>query len=215
MSCRRYHHQCLVFIIFTFPYAEDKFPKVCTSLTSLKNKKCYPIPKGFTAPCGNDGNRGTCQELIIHDCSFKYSHYQTFQKGDEHHSWPHALYHKTCKCNSNFAGYDCSKCEFGYYGKNFLKLSAEKKDQYMRCINMSSYYISNYVVTLTPYQEINKTVMANRDPTALCHNISNYDLFAWIHYYAARGTIFPHNMTRGDIDFANLRAGVAYVASIV
>ena len=23
------------------------------------------------------------------------------------------------------------------------------------------------------------------------------------YYYAARGTIFPHNMTRGDIDFAN------------
>ena len=70
----------------------------------------------------------------------------------------------------------------------------------MRYINMSSYYISNYVVTLTPYEEINKTVMAKRDPTALFHNISNYDLFVWIHYYAARGTIFPHNMTRGEID---------------
>ena len=49
----------------------------------------------------------------------------------------------------------------------------------MRYINMSSYYISNYVVTLTPYEEINKTVMANRDPTALFHDISNYDLFVW------------------------------------
>ena len=87
--------------------------------------------------------------------------------------------------------------------KNFLKLSAQEKDQYMRYINMSRYYISDYVVTLTPYEEINKTVMANRDPTALFHNISNYDLFVWIHYYAARGTIFPHNMTRRDIDFAN------------
>ena len=56
---------------------------------------------------------------------------------------------------------------------------------------------------LTPYEEINKTVMANRDPTALFHNISNCDLFVWIHYYAAQGTIFLHNMTRGDIDFAN------------
>ena len=54
-----------------------------------------------------------------------------------------------------------------------------------------------------PYEEINKTFMANRDPTALFHNISNYDLFVWIHYYAARDTIFPHNMTRGHIDFAN------------
>ena len=29
------------------------------------------------------------------------------------------------------------------------------------------------------YEEINKTVMANRDPTALFHNISNYDLVVW------------------------------------
>ena len=42
--------------------------------------------------------------------------------------------------------------------KNFLKLSAEEKDQYMRYINMSRYCISNYVVTLTPNEEINKTV---------------------------------------------------------
>ena len=212
MSCRII--TCLVFFVFTFPCAEGQFPRVCTSLTSLKNKKCCPIPKGFSTPCGSDGNRGTCQELIIRDWTFKYSHYQTFQKEDDRHDWPHALYHKTCKCNSNFAGYDCSKCEFGYYGKNctqkktltrknFLTLSAEEKDRYMRYINMSRYYISDYVVTLTPYEEINETVMANRDPTALFHNISNYDLFVWMHYYAARDTIEPHNMTRADIDFAH------------
>ena len=212
MSCRII--TCLVFFVFTFPGAEGQFPRVCTSLTSLKNKKCCPIPKGFSAPCGNDGNRGICQELIIRDWTFKYSHYQTFQKEDDRHDWPHALYHKTCKCNSNFAGYDCSKCEFGYYGKdctqkktltrkNFLTLSAQEKDQYMRYINMSRYYISDYVVTLTPYEEINKTVIANRDPTALFYNISNYDLFVWMHYYAARDTIKPHNITWKDIDFAH------------
>ena len=62
--------------------------------------------------------------------------------------------------------------------KNFLKLSAEEKDQYIRYINMSRHYISDYVVTLTPYsEEVNKTVKSNREPTALFHNVSNYDLF--------------------------------------
>ena len=62
--------------------------------------------------------------------------------------------------------------------RSFLKLSAEEKDQYMRYINMSRHYISDYVVNLTPYsEEVNKTVKSNRDPTALFHNVSNYDLF--------------------------------------
>ena len=48
--------------------------------------------------------------------------------------------------------------------KNVLKLSAEEKDQYIRYINMSRHYISNYVVTLTPYsEEVNKTVKSNHD----------------------------------------------------
>ena len=137
MSCRII--RCLLFFVFTFLWAEGQFPSLCSFMTSLKNKECCWIPKGFSVPCGSDGNRGTYQELIIRDCSFKYSHYQPFQKGDERYNWPHALYHKTCKCNSNFAGYDCSKCEFGYYGrdctqkktptcKNFHKLPAEDKD---------------------------------------------------------------------------------------
>ena len=62
--------------------------------------------------------------------------------------------------------------------KNFLKLSAEENDQYIRYINMSRHYISDYVVNLTPYsEEVNKTVESNRNPTALFHNVSNYDLF--------------------------------------
>ena len=73
--------------------------------------------------------------------------------------------------------------------KNFVKLSAKEKDQYISYMNMSRHYISDYVVTLTPYSEdVNETVKSNRNPTALFHNVSNYDLFVWMHYYAARDT---------------------------
>ena len=203
---------CLVLV--TLPWTEGQFPKVCVTLDSLQSKECCPIPKGFKAPCGSDGNRGTCQELIIREWNFTYSHYQPFQEKDERHDWPHALYHKTCKCHSNFASYDCSKCEFGYYGnnctqkktlmrKNFGKLPTEEKERYMRYINMSKYYESDYVVTSTPYEEINRTVQAGGDPSTLFHNITNYDLFVWMHYYAARDTIHPNNITEAAIDFAH------------
>ena len=56
MSCRII--TSLVLIVFTLPQVEGQFPRVCTFLTNLKNKKC-PIPKVFSAPCGSDGNRGT------------------------------------------------------------------------------------------------------------------------------------------------------------
>ncbi|XP_020628304.1 tyrosinase-like [Orbicella faveolata] len=204
----------LYFIAVSLPWIEGQFPRACATLDSLKSKECCPIPKGFSAPCGSDGNRGTCQELMIREWNFTYSHFKTFQLQDERHDWPNALYHKTCKCQSNFAGYDCSKCEFGYYGnnctqkktltrKNFAKLSAEEKDRYMRYINMSKYFITDYVVTSTPYEEINRTVQAGGDPASLFHNITNYDLFVWMHYYAARDTIHPNNKTDSAIDFAH------------
>ena len=81
--------------------------------------------------------------------------------------------------------------------KNSLKLSAEEKDQYIMYINLSRHYISDYVATLTPYsEEVNKTVKSNSDPTALFHNVSNYDYDLWMRYYAARDT----NITwRGQI----------------
>ncbi|PFX12202.1 tyrosinase-like [Stylophora pistillata] len=205
----------LVFVVVTLPWVDGQFPRVCTNLDSLRRKECCPIPKGFTTKCGCDGDRGKCQELVIRDWTFKYSHYQPFQNDDERHDWPHALYHKVCKCNKNYAGYDCSKCAFGYYRdgsnctqknlirRNFLNLSLEEKDRYMRYVNMSKYYESDYVVTSTPYAEINETVMKGGDPKGFFYNVTSYDLFTWMHYYAARNTILPHNITKADIDFAH------------
>ncbi|CAB4037486.1 tyrosinase, partial, partial [Paramuricea clavata] len=205
---------CFLLVAAVLPWTEGQFPRVCTSLASLKNKTCCPIPKHFSEPCGSDGNRGTCEELIIRKWNYSYSHFEPFQNDDERHNWPRALYNRTCKCNGNFGGYDCGKCEFGYRGvyctkkktltrRNFLKLSAQEKDRYMRYVNESKYLLSDYVVTTKFYEEINEAVEADEDPSGLFYNVSNYDLFTWTHYYAARDTIYPHNVTRVDIDFAH------------
>ena len=195
-------------------WVEGQFPRVCTDRDSLRDKICCPTPKGFTTQCGSDGDRGKCQELTIRDWTIKYSHFQPFQMNDERHDWPRGLYHKVCKCNANYAGYDCSKCAFGYYGKNctqkknlirrnFLSLTAEEKDRFMRYVNMSKYSVSDFVVASTPYKEINKTVMEGGDPKSFFYNVTNYDLFTWMHYYAASDTILPHDITESDIDFAH------------
>ena len=196
MSCRII--TCLVLIVFTFPLAEGQFPRVCTFLTNLKNKKCCPIPKGFSAPCGSGGNRGTWQEMIIRDWTFKFSHNQPFQKDDERHNWPPALYHKTCKCNSNFAGYDCSKCEFGYYDNDCTQKKNPDSQKFSQVVSRgeaSVHQVHQHVQALHKrlcgdFDTIKWRCQqkSNRDPTALFHNVSNYDLFVWIHYYAVRDT---------------------------
>ena len=132
------------------PWAQCQFPKACVNLQSVKSKECCPIPNGFNAPCGNDGGRGQCEDLVAREWTTDYSHYKDFQLLDDRHNWPKSLYNRTCKCSSNFGGYDCGRCEYGYYGinctqkkvlirKNFAKLPDDEKDRYMRYINLTRY----------------------------------------------------------------------------
>ena len=204
----------LLVAVAILPQIKGQFPRVCADLASLKSKTCCPIPKNFAKPCGSDGNRGTCAELVIRNWDYTYSHFEPFQNDDDRHDWPRALYYRICKCNGNFGGYDCGKCEFGYRGtnctekknlvrKNFLNLSDKEKDRFMHYINLSKYTVSDYVVATKFYSEINEAVQANEDPSGLFTNLTNSDLFTWMHYYSARETIYPHNVTRSDIDFAH------------
>ena len=91
--------------------------------------------------------------------------------------------------------------------RNFLKLSAEEKDRYMRYINESKYTTSDYVVTTKFYDEISDAIKAEEDPSRLFHNISHFDFFTWTHYYSARETIYPRNVTKSNIDFGHKGQG--------
>ena len=130
------------------PWAQGQFPKACINLQSLKTKICCPIPKDFRLPCGRDVNRGECQELKVRQWSKEYSHYQDIHEFDDRRDWPTGVFSFSCKCNTPYGGYDCGKCEYGFYGndcqhkrkltrKNFAKMSEEEKDRYMRNINLT------------------------------------------------------------------------------
>ena len=130
------------------PWVQGQFPKACINLQSLRHEMCCPIPKGFKLPCGNDANRGTCHELKVRQWSRKYSHYQDFHESDDRRDWPTRLFTFTCKCQQSFGGYDCGKCDYGYFGndckqkiiqtrKNFAKLPEREKHRYMTYINLT------------------------------------------------------------------------------
>ena len=210
---------CFLLVAAVLPWTKGQFPRICISLASLKSRTCCPIPKHYAEPCGSDGNRGRCEELVIRDWDYSYSHFKACQNDDDRHNWPLALYNRACKCKGNFGGYDCGRCEFGYRGinctekktltrRNFLKLSAEEKDRYMQYINESKYFLSEYVVTTKFYDQIRETVEAGKDPSGLFQSVTNYDLFTWMHYYSARNTILDTMDTNcreyaAEIDFAH------------
>ena len=74
---------------------------------------------------------------------------------------------------------------------------------YLPVLSIFRYVDSEYMVTKAPYDEIRNELKAGRDPTHLFLNITNYDFFVWLHYYAARDTILPDNKTFVEIDFAH------------
>ena len=166
------------------------------NIESLKKRECCPVPNGFREPCGEDGRRGDCAELSVRKWSAKYSHYDRKHELDDRHDWPRGVFRRSCKCRGNFAGYDCSKCEYGYYGnecnqkkvlirKNFAKLSSEEQDRFMMYMNMTRYVESDYLVSTSIYQEIDDSINNGGDPTRLFTTVSIHDLFVWLHYYAA------------------------------
>ena len=63
------------------------------------------------------------------------------------------------------------------------------------------------MVTMAPYKKIQNELKAGRDPTGLFLNITSYDFFVWLHYYAGRDTIFPDNHTVTEIDVAHAGQG--------
>ena len=78
------------------PSAQGQFPRACINRSSLKNRDCCPVPQGFTAPCGSDGNRGKCHEFTVRRWNVTYSHFKEFQKEDDRSLWPNPLYTTEC-----------------------------------------------------------------------------------------------------------------------
>ena len=214
MTCVLVEYIILVAVSVTI-LVEGQFPKVCVSIESLKKKECCPVPSGFKEPCGKDGSRGHCEEIIVRKWSVTYDHFNTKHVLDDRYNWPRGVFERSCKCRGNYAGYDCSKCKYGYHGKecsqrkvlirkNFANLSPEEQDKYLRYMNMSRFVESDYLLTTAFHQDINETINNGSDPTLLFTKVSVHELFVWLHYYTAnRNTILPDKTKMPFMDFAH------------
>ena len=152
-----------------------QFPAVCMDSMSLRNKTCCPYNSGA---CGSDLGRGECKNIT----------YPISATGTVRDNWPH-YYNKVCICTKNYAGYDCSRCKYGYYGedcnetatikrKSLQDLSADEWSTYLRVLENAKNHDSGYKVFLEePLNSLPPDEMAD---------IKLYDLFVWQHHYSAK-----------------------------
>ncbi|XP_078583743.1 tyrosinase-like [Branchiostoma floridae x Branchiostoma japonicum] len=184
----------LIVLAGCFCGRDAQFPWVCTSDAALNSKECCPVPPGFTEPCGGAG-RGHCADTpdpTVEDPAWKKAYHV-----DDRRHWPTVFFNRTCECESNFMGYDCTRCMWGYRGancetkqqpgvrRNIKDISSEEKNKYQRYFNRAKNTPSDFVFAL----EFKENIRGSEDFA----NISVYDFLVATHYYASRETMPPFN----------------------
>ena len=172
-------------VVINFSLAQ--FPMACSDSNSLTNQICCPNANGG-AVCGGT-NRGRC-EMITIPASSSAHHKQVRDR------WPF-YFKRVCKCVGNFAGYDCTRCKYGYYGdqcdmkysgirKSISQFSSNEWSEYTDILNKTRTYNSSYFVFT---EEPNETNL-NKPNTFMilpkAENVSLYKLFVWLHHYVAK-----------------------------
>ena len=163
---------CIAAIFLSPRGASSQIPTVCANNNNLVNRVCCPNA------CGENGVCNGTDPMPVTDIS------------DARDNWPH-YYTRACECNGNYAGVDCSRCKYGYYGPNcMLRSNLQRKSiqsfslqqwiNYIEILRMAKTHISDYKVVLREYQP--GTLVDSGDMI----DVTLYNLFVWLHHYAAK-----------------------------
>ena len=163
---------CTVCIILLPHIVRAQIPTVCTREVDLRGMEC--CPEGCGAP-----SRGKCAKLGV-----PFDMNSTDVRGN----WPH-YFTRACICSNNFAGVDCSRCKYGYYGddcdqkqelpRNSTRtLTGEQWVEYIKILRATRTYDSGYTIVLNESKP--GTTNLNTTKTTL------YNLFVWLHHFAAK-----------------------------
>ena len=142
---------------------------------AIENLTCCPNDCGGRA-------RGMCQN--IGSISSRTSTRNTVRD-----NWPHYFTH-VCRCTGNYWGYDCTRCKYGYYGEDcsqnqtrpresIQQLTDQEWRDYIQILKWTRTYQSDYVVFLNEVEPGDYANIQNQ-------TINLYDLFVWLHHYAAK-----------------------------
>ena len=168
----------LVLLGALYHVGEGQIPSVCADRESLEHMTCCPVTGDGV--CGQDAGRGQCVAVNFDRHSNDTTNVRV--------NWPH-YYTRVCKCSGNFGGYDCSRCNYGYYGQDcsskaiiprrpLRDFSEEEWEELIAILRLIKTRDSGYKVVLE------ERVPGTADLTM--SNISLYDLMIWMHHYASK-----------------------------
>ena len=154
-----------------------QIPKACVDEKSNQvNRICCPDD------CGSPTNRGSCVDVSTTGiCNINYS--DKTKDDDSRFNWPKYFFDRVCKCNGNYAGFNCMECKFGYDGENCnIKLPLRER----RSINEEDMNWNDYNEKIKTAKNMHSDRYVIMLPGPQIKNISVYDLFVWIHHFVAR-----------------------------
>ena len=162
--------------------AQAQIPTVCTDAESLTSLTCCPVTADGI--CGEDAGRGACVPLVFENYDNETSNVRK--------NWPH-YFTQVCKCNDNFGGYDCSRCQFGYYGQNcgnfeviprpaLRDFTNEDWVEFLSLLKMTRDYDSGYSAVLEESVPGNATIITTP--------LTAYEYYVWVHHYTAKDSSF-------------------------
>uniref|UniRef100_H2Y9I6 Tyrosinase copper-binding domain-containing protein n=1 Tax=Ciona savignyi TaxID=51511 RepID=H2Y9I6_CIOSA len=187
-----------------------QFPRVCATFESIVSHECCPLLGGTGSPCGEAEGRGSCVDITIDD--LPHGQQYVLVGIDDRERWPERFFNRSCVCNGNFGGFDCSGCKPGWQGdncltrrppairQNIMNMTQEDREFFLDVLDRSKTAVHpDYVVAQDHYR--NLIPENTTEPNFV--NITIYDLFVWVHYYSVRDTLLGPGQAYTAIDFSH------------
>ena len=175
--------QIALSILLVAGIGKAQIPVPCADAVSLARNECCPIPPNAGQGAGQCGMnlstpRGHCVDI---------SNDIPIDRSDPRVNWPRFYFTRVCECTSNYSGYDCGECAFGYRGDNCDQTYTRRRrptselewTTYIGQLRMAKNKTSRYRVITSPPDYDNLAALQTQP-------ISVYNLFVWFHHYIAK-----------------------------